>query len=268
MRVVRLSDHPGDELKRSRQRAATRLTAEQRRHQAEVTRLTATRDEARSSRRWLAWLRAVLALRRARRTGPATPVQPQSDREAALAAGVAGEQLVEDELSRMLNDDWVLFRGYRNRAGEIDHILLGPPGLAAIEVKNVNGTFHCDGDRWRVVKFDNYGNQVEDYELSDARGRSPSVQLNEPADRLEAFLHSQGEDVELLRIVLLTHRKAQRGTLRHSKVSVFTKTTEITGLMKKVRQHLTPPQRTRLEQLITRDHAHTAKPKRPGPRPR
>jgi Holliday junction resolvase-like predicted endonuclease len=59
-----------------------------------------------------------------------------------LAAGIAGERQVAEALGRALGDDWVLMRGYQNRLGEIDHLLLGPSGFVAIEVKNINGTVH------------------------------------------------------------------------------------------------------------------------------
>jgi Nuclease-related domain len=267
MRVVKLSDHPGDLLRQSRkrggkeqQRAMSQFRAAERKHQAELGRLTEERDQARARRRWLAWFLAALAVRRARRKAPVPPVQPAvlSDDEARLAAGIAGEQFLAEQLGKVLNGEWVLFRGYYNQRGEIDHLLLGPLGLVAIEVKYVNGTFHCEGNRWRVVKFDNYGNQVEDYELTDKRGRSPSVQLNEPADLLEQFLHSRGEDVSVLRVVQLTHPKAQVGTLRRATVNIFTKTSQLTTLMKKVPQPLDPASRSRLEDLIVRDHKHHA----------
>ena len=57
------------------------------------------------------------------------------------------------ELGRALDDDWTLLRGYRNRRGEIDQLLLGPRGLFAIEVKNLNATVTVDGDRWRADKY-------------------------------------------------------------------------------------------------------------------
>jgi hypothetical protein len=37
-------------------------------------------------------------------------------------------------------------------------------------------------------------------------------------------------------------------------VSIFTRTSEITGLMQKVRQPLNPARRARLEELIVKDH--------------
>ena len=36
----------------------------------------------------------------------------------------------------------------------------GPRGMFAIEVKYVNGTFAVTRERWRYVRYDNYGNQV------------------------------------------------------------------------------------------------------------
>jgi hypothetical protein len=273
MRVIKLSDHPGDLLRQSRKRGdrgrereLSRFRAAERKHQAELGRVIAERDQARARRRWLAWFRAALAVRRVRRQAPVPPPRSAvlSDDEARLAAGVAGEQFLTDELGRVLDGEWVLFRGYQNRRGEIDHLLLGPRGLVAIEVKYVNGTFHCEGDRWRVQKFDNYGNQVEDYELADRGRRSPSVQLNQPADELEEYLRSRGEDVSCLRVVQLTHPKARVGNCRRTTVSIFTKAGDIIALMKKMPQPLDAARRARLEELIVRDHRHRARPRPPA----
>src|SRR3984893_5515191 len=110
----------------------------------------------------------------------ASPSTAHTDTAEKIGAGIAGEQLVATELGRALDDEWTLLRGYRNRRGEIDHLLLGPRGLFAIEVKNLNATVHVDGDRWRADKYDNYGNLVEQRAITDARGRSPRGQLNEP----------------------------------------------------------------------------------------
>jgi hypothetical protein len=97
-----------------------------------------------------------------------------TDTEEILKAGIAGEELVAVELGRALDDNWTLLRGYRNRRGEIDHLLLGPQGLFAIEVKNLNATVHIDGDRWQADKYDNYGNLVEQRPIADRKGRSPT----------------------------------------------------------------------------------------------
>lgn len=271
MRVVPLSDHPGDLLKQSLrredqqyQRALTKYEAAVRRHKTEVGKAEQARDQARVQRRWLAWLRAALGVRRIRRQAPVPPTAPAAgtptNEQAKLAAGVRGEQFVADELGRELSDDWVLLRGYKNRRGEIDHLLLGPRGLVAIEVKNINGTVHCDGDEWRVDKYDSYGNLVEQYAIGDksSRQRSPSEQLNEPADELEQFLQSRGEDVGVLRVVLLVHSRAEVGNCRKATVDIFTRASEVIRLVGKVKQPFDPATRKRLEQLIIRDHRHHA----------
>ncbi|HEX9034584.1 MAG TPA: nuclease-related domain-containing protein, partial [Streptosporangiaceae bacterium] len=156
MRTVLLSDHPADLLEQARNRASTRqqqramalYESEFRRHRAELRKAEEARDQARARRHWRAWLRHVLAVWRARRRAPSPPelIAVPAEEESRLAAGIAGERQVADELGRALGDDWVLMRGYRNRFGEIDHLLFGPGGLVAIEVKNINGTVHCDGD--------------------------------------------------------------------------------------------------------------------------
>ncbi len=59
----------------------------------------------------------------------------------------------------------------------------GPEGIAAIEIKHLNGVIHCRRDRWRRDKYDNYGNMVErGVAIQDRGGRSPSRQVNEVAD--------------------------------------------------------------------------------------
>ena len=272
MRVVPLSDHPGDLLKQALrredqqyQRALTKYEAAVKRHRTDVRKAEQARDQARAQRRWLTWLRTVLAVRRARRQVPVPPAAPAAstptDEQAKLAAGVRGEQFVADELGRNLGDDWVLLRGYKNRRGEIDHLLLGPRGLVAIEVKNINGTVHCDGDEWRVDKYDNYGNLVEQYSIGDksSRQRSPSEQLNEPADELEQFLQSRGEDADVLRVVLLVHSRSEVGNCRKATVSIFTRASEVITLVGKVKQPFDPATQTRLEELIIRDHRRHAK---------
>ena len=138
-----------------------------------VARARAARDQARSQGRWGAWLRGVIAVWRAGRPVPAVPVlasQP-TDEEASWAAGAAGEQLVAGQLGQALGDKWTLLRGYRNRRGEIDHLLLGPRGRFAIEVKNQNVRIDCHGDQWWSAKYDKYGNQVTPRrEMTDGRG--------------------------------------------------------------------------------------------------
>ena len=188
MQVIELSNHPGDMLADvSRRRRAAQSRTQDRyedaliQHQARVQTIRVKRDRARQNHRWWTWLRLVFAVWAEQRRAPAPPGpdSADADTEEKIRAGIAGEQLVAAELGRALGDDWTLLRGYRNRRGEIDHLLLGPRGLFAIEVKNINATVYIDGDHWRADKYDNYGNLVEQRLIADRRGRSPSEQLDE-----------------------------------------------------------------------------------------
>jgi hypothetical protein len=283
LRTVELSNHPADALRIARQRRAGRkqqtgpdFDEALVRHELLLRRATNARDRARGHKHWIAWLRSALAVWKLRRLTPArvagaADVAPPSDAEEKLAAGVAGEQQVADELGRVLGNDWVLLRGYCNRRGEIDHLLLGPPGLVAIESKHLNATVHCDGDSWRFEKFDRFGNLVAHGNLSDRGGRSPSVQLNEPADMLEQFLKSRVGTVSILRVVLLTHPSSRRGRCKHPSVHVATSGQTVARQLHDMPPVLGAAQRARIEELIARDHRfHEARrppaPRTPAPR--
>ena len=238
---------------------------------ARLTKLRRERERARAERRWWAWLQAcVLAWRtRLRRPPPPVlhprriprppvpPVMPHlgTDEEEILAAGMTGEQKVTAELGAALRDDWVLLRGYRNRRGEIDHVLLGPRGIFTIEVKHRNATVHIDGDEWRFHKYDRYGNMVEQGWITDRRGRSPSVQLNESTAELERFLRSRGHPVQARRVVVLTHPRSALGQHRNVTVDlVATSTDRLIKLVTGSPPVLDKAQVLDLQRLIVRDH--------------
>lgn len=214
-------------------------------------------EQARAQHRWGGWLRGILARWRAGRPARASRVaasQP-TDEEARLAAGAAGERLVAEELGRMLDGQWTLLRGYRNRRGEIDHVLLGPRGLFAIEVKNQNATIDCHGDQWWSTKYDKYGNPVGPRQpMADRRGRSPSVQLNEPASQLAGFLYSRGHPVAVRRIVVLTHPRAHLRSSTRPTVDICTSVRQLRTLLNGYPVAITAAERAELERLIIRDH--------------
>ena len=288
MHVVELSNHPGDLLDDASRR---RVAAEKQalsvyqdaliRYRARVQTVKVKRDRARAQRRWGTWLRLAFAGWKEKRGVPRPPIPAagHTDLEEKLMAGIAGEQLVAAELGRALNDDWTLLHGYRNRRGEIDHLLLGPQGLFAIEVKNLNATVHVDGDRWRADKYDNYGNLVEQRPIADAKGRSPSAQLDEPAGDLERFLRERGQPVTVQRVVILAHRRSRIGTARNLTVRVGTSAEYLLTLINSPssQEPLSDQQRTGIRRLIQHDHAfhdkqhrdkrHRDKRGRAGPRP-
>lgn len=266
MRTIQLSDHPGDRLQaiaRQRERAEEQALAayelELARHRSSVAAARTARDEARARRRWLAWLRGVFAVWAEQGRTPSRPVfyHGTTDQEAILTAGVQGEQLAADELGQALGDDWVLLRGYKNSGGEIDHLLLGPGGLFAVEVKHRNATVHIDGDEWRFEKYDRFGNLVEEGRITDRGGRSPSRQVNDSADTLQRFLNTRCQHrVVIARIVLLTHPRSALGSHRNLTVSVATSVDTVLGWVREPAPALPPAQIAELQRLIERDHRH------------
>ena len=267
MRIIELSDHPGEQLQaavRRRERAEEQALAtyeqELARHRSGVATARTARDQARAQRRWLAWLRGVFAVWAEQGRTPSRPVfyHGTIDQEAILTAGVHGEQLAANELGQILSDDWVLLRGYKNSRGEIDHLLLGPSGIFALEVKHRNATVYIDGDEWRFEKYDRFGNLVEQGRIADRGGRSPSRQVNDSADTLQRFLNTRcHQRVIIQRIVLLTHPRSELGSHRNLTVSVATCVDTVIGWIREpASPTLQPAQITELQQLIERDHRH------------
>ncbi len=263
-----------DDVSRRRAAAQKRALAgyqdELIRYQARVQTVRVKRDRARAQHSWWAWLRLSLGVWAEKRRVPPQPAvdADPTDAEEKIRAGIAGEQLVAVELGRALGDDWTLLRGYRNRRGEIDHLLLGPRGLLAIEVKNINATVQIDGDRWRADKYDNYGNLVEQRPITDRKGRSPSEQLNESASELERFLHERGQRVTVRRVVVLTHRRSRLGATRDLTVQVGTSVGYVLGLLGEPADELGAAERAEIQRLIRRDHDFHSASRRRGQRGR
>jgi Nuclease-related domain len=234
------------------------------RHGARLTALREERDRARAERRWFTWFRTSVVTWRTQQRPPRPPVQraaPRSmehgvaDQEAILAAGITGEHIVAADLEATLGDEWTLLHGYRNRRGEIDHILLGPRGLFTIEVKYRNATVDIDGDVWRFRKYDHYGNVVEHGLITDRRGRSPSVQLNEPTAELERFLRSRNRPVRARRAVILTHPRSALGQCRNITVDlVATSAGRLISLVSASQTVFGTAQAAELQRLIVHDH--------------
>jgi len=165
--------------------------------------------------------RGLLDWRRAMRASPpaAPRLQDAGDREQIWSAGNEGEELVVNELKRRLTGTWTVLKGYLNQKGEIDLVAVGPSGIVAMEVKNVSGVVHCDGDEWNRDKYDNFGNLVQGgVPIKDKGGRAPSRQLNEAADALQYFLQRRGMSANILRVVVLAHNSSKIGSVRNQTV--------------------------------------------------
>jgi len=104
---------------------------------------------------------------------------------AAYRRGQQGEDRVVDAIRSSLDAQWTLFRNVvlpgRNRA-DIDAVLVGPPGVWALEIKNLTGEYRNVGERWeRRVGAD-----------WRPHAASPSNQAQRNAARLAQFLRADG----------------------------------------------------------------------------
>jgi hypothetical protein len=254
MRAVELSDHPGDLLTAAIRRREVAGTGARSENERQLTELREQRDTARHGRKWWTYLRLAVAISRHKRSRPLQTSVP-TDAEEILRAGIAGENKVATQLGQALDDEWTLLHGYRNGRGEIDHLLLGPRGLFAIEVKNINATVNVTGDRWLADKYDRYGNLVEQYTIADRRGRSPSEQLNQPADALASFLHGRGQAVPVRRVVALTHPRSKLGSHANLNVSVAVTKAGILRIVRDAPDNFDADRRSAIQNLIEHDHA-------------
>ncbi|MDQ3607445.1 MAG: NERD domain-containing protein, partial [Actinomycetota bacterium] len=164
---------------------------------------------------------------------------------------------------RVLSDDWVLFRGYANRRGEVDHLLIGHRGVWAIEVKARPVCVHVDGDRWSYEKFDRYGNRVDEGSLEDRRGRSWGRQVSDIAGDLEAFLRSRGQDVDVRTAVVILHDRATLGAVRGLEIDLVCAGAGY--LLERLGDEapvLDSPRCSAVARLVRRDHAFHAQRRR------
>ena len=82
------------------------------------------------------------------------------------------EKQVAKLLSSPLNDEYYLINGVHFRGGgDIDHIVLGPNGVFAVETKNWRGKISCNGDLWQRRGRRIVGSQSEQAKKNAAKIR-------------------------------------------------------------------------------------------------
>jgi hypothetical protein len=269
VRIIELSNQPADALRLAVQRrehtgkhgrmvptARADVTDELARHELFVRRASSARNRARAQRHWLAWVCAAIAVSRLRRLAPPHAHDAGVRHGTSDMPHLDGELQVVADFAAVLADDWVLMRGYCNTRGEIDYLLLGPAGLVAMQGRHLNAIVACEGDKWLFTTFDGHGQIAGRGEFTDRRGRSPSVQLNEPADLLERLLSSHCGKVSILRVVLLTHPDAKLGRCKTPTVHIATSARDLACQLADNPPVIGAVQRARLEELVTRDHRY------------
>ena len=272
MRVIVLSDHGGDQYRQTVQQvqaAGANAEAWQGAYRA------ASADLQQAKRAKPLWKRLLavstpeerLAHDQVRGTWQQTQqawagASAATHRAHQQAAGVGGEEALAQAMS-VLPDEWVMLRGYRNRRGETDHVLVGPLGVWAVEVKCRRVRLHVDGDRWWYEKLDARGRAVERSDAVDGGGRSWGRQVTEVAGDLAGWLARNGQTVPVRTAVMIMHWQAQLGWCQHVPVDVLA--THPNALLQAIGDRRTPlPADTceRIVALIRRDHTYHAQRRR------
>jgi hypothetical protein len=269
MRTITLSDHTAEVVQRQQDERAAfekscwdeyrqRVQLHEEKKAMAVETLRLTWDRFGFSFRLIPALYGWLTARRAVRPSPPAIYNWPSEEENKWNAGNEGENLVHSELENQLGDDWTLFKGYRNSKGEIDFVVVGPPGIVALEVKHRNGVVNCDGDNWWSDKFDNYGNLVgQGRPMKEKGGRSPARQVNESADKLQAFLSSRGVNRRIMRIVVLSHPKGWVGNCSNLTIDWVLRSDHLDfRSLQYPGKEMAGAELTKVVELIQRDHRH------------
>jgi len=188
LKTITLSDYTKDQVLKFEAARETEQRANWSRYQDQLNLYNEARSNAKKSlhdawtdrKLWLL-IKAVFEWFATRKQPVPHLVQMRqpSNQECIFAAGNQGETLALRALECTLNDEWTVLRGYKNKMGEVDLIAVGPEGIAALEVKHMNGEIHCCQDQWWKDKWDNYENLVEHGTvIQDRGGRSPSRRIS------------------------------------------------------------------------------------------
>ena len=203
---------------------------------------------------------AVLSTRYKMPIGPkkeAIMAEP-TERENAWRIGSHGEMEVVNHLRGGFSDEWVLVGGYLTSKGEIDQVLIGPQGVMAMEIKNLGGTIHIDGENW-------WRRRREDLPfdpVKDGGERSPAQQLDATATELERVLSRHMANVpEVIRTVVLANPLSEIQTGDNiAGVHLVSKTRNLDGdLFRRVPTRLSAGAIGEIVARIREDHAYNEK---------
>jgi hypothetical protein len=121
--------------------------------------------------------------------------------------------------------------------------------------------FFIRGDEWMAERIDKYGNSHSGrFPIQDKKGRSPSLQVKEPAAALSRWLSTNRRGTPITLVVLLSHPSARIGLLERPTVRVERSVPRLVALIERSRYTLDAGRQADIERLIRRDHtAHTVK---------
>lgn len=133
-----------------------------------------------------------------------------NERDVAITrAGAAGEAVMP-QLLRALPDSYTLLNGVPvpGWRADIDHVLVGPTGVWAIEAKHHVGMVQCVGDAWGYTRLGPGGVPREGHI------GSPSQQVRRAAEALERYLQQRSKSrtnagLEVQPLVVFTHPQVE-----------------------------------------------------------
>lgn len=254
MRVEVLSERPADMVadaeEERRRTVETQLEV--------VKKLRAERRRMLSEGRLLTWVKLGRALRDARRSAIRVQIAsalPKSGEHSARA-GRNAERRVADELGAVLDDSWVLFRGYLTARGEVDKLLVGPRGIFAIEEKYWSVRVWINGDSWTAQKVNPRGRPYgARFPFRDGGGRAPSRQVSEPAGAVAGWLRRNHMEIRVTPVVLLSHPSARIVSLERPTVRVERSVPRLAKFIESSGASLDDSRAVEVARLIRRDHA-------------
>lgn len=82
--------------------------------------------------------------------------------------------------------------------------------------------------------------------------RSPSSQVNQPADVLDKQLRGAGLETGVLRAIVLNHPRSRRGNCRRPTVEIFASVVDFVSWLQKMPQMLDRAGLTEIEDVIVR----------------
>ena len=90
--------------------------------------------------------------------------------------GAEGERKTARVLRPLVKGGWVLINDVQRHNGNIDHVLIGPPGVFVLETKNLQGRMSVSGDTLKQsYREDPAGGHVVDRLGTTTRGRAAAL---------------------------------------------------------------------------------------------
>jgi hypothetical protein len=108
-----------------------------------------------------------------------------SDLRSQLRAGLRGQNRTSEILAA-LSDDYYLLNNLKlpGRADDVDHLVIGPNGIFALETKNHRGRIYCRNGQWYQAKVSRQGRPQPEEPIRD-----PTQQLKRNVDYLRSCIN-------------------------------------------------------------------------------